>query len=122
MCNKEDIIKREEVVRMIDNLYKRAMEMVPEEGEFETVSEQFDIKETTFPLSRVWMTVEHPPTFLDGWEKERAVQLNVLYRNQGYQGESILAFGTKQEALEKMKAPGFVDRVIQKIHDLEDFD
>ena len=101
--NKNEVTTmKQHIEKMIKDVCKRAEREVPEYGDFKMVYEEFKNPDEALCATDFMLKVVKPN--LKGYEKVRNLELVAYKLPLPYKADRIIATGTKEEILEKLKS------------------
>ena len=102
----------------INNLLLRAEREVPEYGSFSKVSEKFKNIDESLITDKYVLEIVMPPKDVENYQKKRALKILATKPNCDSSVEMILAIGSKEDILAKLKDSGLVELIKEKSSDL----
>jgi hypothetical protein len=112
------MIPRELIEKMVNDMVLRIENEVPVEGGFEDIHVGFVNPDSTLVAERYWLEVVMPPDGIDNRERLRGLMFVAKRRSSGAVVEVMLASGSKEMILEKLKSPGLITRLMGSARNL----
>lgn len=113
---KEGNKMKEHIEKMIKDVYARAEREVPEYGDFKMVYEEFKNPDKDLCATDFMLKVVKPN--LKGYEKVRNLELVAYNLPMPYKAERIIATGSKEEILEKLKSKDLQTELEKAVREL----
>ena len=107
---------KQHIEKMIKDVYARAEREVPEYGDFKMVYEEFKNPDKNLCATDFMLKVVKPN--LKGYEKVRNLELVAYKLPLPYKADRIIATGSKEEILEKLKSNELQSEIEQAVKEL----
>lgn len=109
------LILMQKVKEALNRLIIRAPDEVLEYGTFPPISEEFINNDPQLYCRKIYLTISHPPSFIENYEIKRYFDVKVKTPSDASNASCRLAKGNKTEILSHITVEGFSETVLHKI-------
>ena len=103
---------------IVTDTVDRAERYVAEYGSFTFPEKKFKNPDARLVVDEFWFGIEQPPKGIENYQKNRSVKLYASKKNSDRIVEVMLAYGTKDEILAKMKDADFVQKMKEYVKNI----
>jgi len=116
--NKEVKTVEKLIKDIITDTVERAERYVAEYGSFTFPEKRFKNPDANLVVDEFWFKIEQPSKEIENYKKNRCVKFYASKKNSDRMVEVMLAYGTKDEILAKIKDASFVKELEEQAKNL----